>query len=124
MKVYTHPIGILVVLLGVFYAFTKDSATRITPENREDEVVMCATEEKNLLPAAFFSPNLNPSSPAPLVRKSIYALSAAEINALKTGIAAMKALPIGNKTSWLYQAAIHGTTSGPPHRGIVEAFFP
>lgn len=114
MKIYTHPIGILVMLVGVFYAFTKDSATRTTPENREDEVVMCATEEKTILPAAFFSPNLNPNPPAPMVRKSIYSLSSAEISAIKTGIAAMKALPISNKTSWLYQAAIHGTTTAPP----------
>lgn len=114
MKVYTHPLGILVMLIGVFYAFTKDSTSRNTPENYKDEVVMCATQEKTALPASFFSPDLNLASPAPMVRKNVYSLTAAEINSIKTGIAAMKALPITNKTSWLYQAAIHGTTSGPP----------
>jgi len=113
MKAYTHPIGILMVLLGVFYAITKDSTTGSNPENRTDEVVMCATEQTNVIPAALFTPNLNPTTFAPLVRKNIYSLSAAEINSIKTGIAAMKALPITNKTSWLYQAAIHGTTTLP-----------
>lgn len=113
MKAYTHPIGILVMLAGVFYAITKDSATGPNPENRDNEVVMCATEEKTILPVTLFTPNLNPTPAAALVRKNIYSLTAAEINSIKTGIAAMKALPITNKTSWLYQAAIHGTTSSP-----------
>ncbi len=43
-------------------------------------------------------------------RKSVYALTQAEINALKVGIIKMKALPITDPTSWGYQAAIHGTT--------------
>lgn len=112
MKVYTHPLSIFVVLIGVLYAITKYPATRATEKN-SDEVLMCATEENTALPASNFTPNLK-ASPSPLVRKNIYSLSPAEINSIKTGIAAMKALPITNKTSWLYQAAIHGTTSGPP----------
>jgi Common central domain of tyrosinase/Polyphenol oxidase middle domain len=45
-----------------------------------------------------------------MVRKNVYSLSAADITSIKTGVTAMKALPYTNKTSWLYQAAIHGTT--------------
>jgi hypothetical protein len=52
-----------------------------------------------------------PSSPqAVMVRRNIYSLTAAQITSLKNGIAAMKALPYTNPTSWDYQAAIHGTT--------------
>lgn len=52
-----------------------------------------------------------PSSPSVvMVRKNIYSLTVAEINSIKAGITAMKALPVTNPTSWLYQAAIHGTT--------------
>lgn len=50
------------------------------------------------------------SLPAVMVRKNVYSLSAAEINSIKAGITAMKALPYTNPVSWEYQAAIHGTT--------------
>jgi tyrosinase len=53
-----------------------------------------------------------PAPAAVMVRKNVYNLSAAEITSLKNGIAAMKALPLTNTTSWQYQAAIHGTTLG------------
>ena len=51
-----------------------------------------------------------PAPSAVMTRKNVYNLSAAEINSLKNGIAAMKALPLTNTGSWQYQAAIHGTT--------------
>jgi tyrosinase len=35
------------------------------------------------------------------------------LNAYKTAITAMRALPISNPVSWSYQAAIHGTTATP-----------
>lgn len=44
------------------------------------------------------------------VRKNVYNLTTAELNAIKVGIFKMKALPYTNPTSWAYQAAIHGTT--------------
>ena len=44
------------------------------------------------------------------VRKNVYNLTTAELNALKVGIIKMKALPYTDPTSWAYQAAIHGTT--------------
>lgn len=57
------------------------------------------------------TPFIAQSAPPPvMIRKNIYSLSSAEITSIKTGIAAMKALPVTNPTSWQYQAAIHGTT--------------
>lgn len=43
-----------------------------------------------------------------IIRKSFKYLTASELTAYKNGVAAMKALPITNPTSWAYQAAIHG----------------
>ncbi len=44
------------------------------------------------------------------VRKNVYNLTTAELNALKVGLIKMKALPYTDPTSWAYQAAIHGTS--------------
>lgn len=44
------------------------------------------------------------------VRKNVYNLTTAELNAIKVGIYKMKALPYTDPTSMAYQAAIHGTT--------------
>jgi len=60
-----------------------------------------------LITAAVFQARYVPS--AVMVRKNVDLLSLAEINDIKTGITAMKALPYTNPTSWEYQAAIHGT---------------
>jgi len=64
------------------------------------------------------------------VRKNVDMLSTAEINAIKVGIIKMKALPYTDPTSWLYQAAVHGTllTDNLPswnscHRSGEEFFF-
>jgi tyrosinase len=43
------------------------------------------------------------------VRKNVYNLTEAELNALKVGIIKMKSLPYTDPTSWAYQSAIHGT---------------
>ncbi len=73
--------------------------------------VMCATGPTTALATAkWFNPEDYADPKAVMIRKSIYSYSAAEITSLKAGIAAMKALPTSNPTSWNYQAAIHGTT--------------
>lgn len=96
-----------IALCGI-YAFTH-IAEKPTPP-KTDEVVLCATGKAVPFPEAKqFKPE-DYKLPAVMVRKNIYSLSAAEITSLKTGIAAMKALPVNNPTSWQYQAAIHGTT--------------
>ena len=43
------------------------------------------------------------------VRKNVDLLTPEELNALKVGFIKMKGLPYTNPTSWMYQAAIHGT---------------
>ena len=48
-----------------------------------------------------------------IVRKSFKNLTAAELAAFKNGVAVMKSRPVTDKTSWAYQAAIHGTTATP-----------
>ena len=55
--------------------------------------------------------------PGVLVRKNVNSLSPAEITSLRAGIAAMKARPESDPTSWLYQANIHGTTQGAAQPG-------
>jgi hypothetical protein len=45
-------------------------------------------------------------------RKNIYTLTTAEIDTLRAGIAAMKAKPATDPTSWLYQAKMHALNSG------------
>ena len=49
----------------------------------------------------------------PTVRKDIDSLTAAELTSLRNGISVMKSRPITNRTSWLYQANIHGHPFGP-----------
>jgi len=46
------------------------------------------------------------------VRHEIRTLGAADITTLKDGIAAMRALPIADFRSWMYQAGVHGAPSG------------
>ena len=47
-----------------------------------------------------------------LTRKNIYNLTPAEIDALRAGVAAMKARPATDPTSWVYQAKMHAVDSG------------
>ncbi|MDP4219253.1 MAG: tyrosinase family protein [Bacteroidota bacterium] len=62
--------------------------------------------------AILISGSLLQSCSKPHIRKSITALTPAEITTLRTGVAAMKAKPFSDKTSWDYQAWIHGTAAG------------
>jgi hypothetical protein len=56
-----------------------------------------------------------PSLAAPLkVRRGIQTLSAAELDVFRAGITAMKALPIEDFRSWMYQANVHGATAFDP----------
>jgi hypothetical protein len=53
----------------------------------------------------------------PYVRMNVGGLSSSSSALVSYGnaINAMKALPTTNRLSWAYQAAIHGTSMGPPH---------
>jgi tyrosinase len=100
----------VIAILG-FYALSSFSAKVPAPSNTP--IVMCAPAQFFFLPDA---PYFNPDKNRPVavgVRKNVYSLTAAEITAIKNGIAAMKALPATDKTSWTYQAAIHGTYARP-----------
>lgn len=57
--------------------------------------------------------------PVVLIRKNIYtwAVNGPEMTAYKKGIAAMKARPAEDPTSWAYQAAIHGSPKTPAKTG-------
>ena len=69
-----------------------------------------------------YDPNIKafvPASPStgPVIRKNANAISfsTSERALFKSAVTIMKGLPLSNKTSWQYQAAIHGTTmmTGP-----------
>ena len=49
----------------------------------------------------------------PLVRQEVSSLSATQVAAYRKGVAAMKARPATDPTSWLYQANMHGTFDTP-----------
>lgn len=55
------------------------------------------------------------------VRREIRTLSAADVDKLKAGVTAMKALPKDNFRSWMYQAGVHGAppadSAGVPDAG-------
>ena len=53
-----------------------------------------------------------PPPPTLRVRRNILSLNQAQIDSLKKGVAALKALPDTDRRSWTFQAAIHGTDSG------------
>lgn len=57
----------------------------------------------------------DPVEPTILIRKNIYTwtTNGPEMTAYKKGIAAMKARPADDPTSWFYQAAIHGSVKTP-----------
>ena len=63
------------------------------------------------------TPSGDSTSPVVLVRKNVNSLSPAEITSLRNGVAAMKARPESDPTSWLYQANIHGTTQDKAQPG-------
>jgi tyrosinase len=100
------------IILGAFITTivgfkTSSKPTLITELNSISSAVDCVPNETT--DAVPFIVGFNPP-PTVMIRKNVYSLTPAEIASIKTGIAAMKALPLTNPTSWQYQAAIHGTT--------------
>ncbi len=103
---FSCSIAVFVLLLSAHKDTRYQTATPAAPA--AGNIVSCAVPSANIA-ATPFAPS--PGSPsAVMIRKNIYSLTPAEISSIKTGIAAMKALPVTDPTSWLYQAAIHGTT--------------
>lgn len=100
------------LLLSLFFAFNNYQSPKILNTSSTSKLVMCATNTKLAIANAklFDLNDYNQPAVAVMVRKNIASFTPAEITSLKAGITAMKALPVTNKTSWTYQAAIHGTT--------------
>jgi len=93
-------IPVLALLMSLWGGNTADSPAPVAIPN-------CLSSPA-IADAMPFSPEMI-APQAVMVRRNVNSLSAADIASIKTGIAAMKALPVTNKTSWQYQAAIHGT---------------
>ncbi len=102
--------GVVISLLTLL-SFVRNHPKQTDIPKNPGDIVECSPLAAAFTTAVSFTPPASPS--AVLTRKNIYSLSATEISSLKTGITAMKALPITNPTSWLYQAAIHGTYTTP-----------
>lgn len=97
------------VFLGLLLYFFNSKPETPQLTSTDYPLPMCAPQEGPAYPAAkLFNPaDYRPA--AVMVRKNVYNLTAGEINSIRAGVAAMKALPVSDKTSWQYQAAIHGT---------------
>lgn len=107
LAMFSANVLIFILLVTVVSGDKKKIAAGI--EQSPADIISCALPAPApLITAEEFREKYIP--PAVMIRKNIYSLSAAEITSIKTGITNMKALPHTNKTSWLYQAAIHGTT--------------
>ena len=107
-KLFFFVIGAVVILFILLPGFRNKSVTNVTaPASANNSSIGCDPATVSPVNAIAFE-NLN-DPPVTRVRRSIYSLSSANIASLKTGVAAMKALPYTDPTSWLYQAAIHGT---------------
>ena len=97
-----------VIAVFFLFSFLSNNHKYTTQPQTSKEVTNCGTT------STFSTNELNFTTPGiptvVMVRKNVYSLTPAEITSIKTGITSMKALPYTDPTSWLYQAAIHGTT--------------
>lgn len=104
--------ALIPLCLAFFIAWNVPEKKPVPAASDINNITTCALPIPSIPDAPIFNPEQE-KLPAVLTRKNFNSLSAAEIASLKAGIAAMKALPISNKTSWQYQAAIHGTVLTP-----------
>jgi hypothetical protein len=72
----------------------------------------CLESFANVLPYILWRCTKFPISNTVFVRRNIYSLTAAQITTLRNGVAAMKAKPASDPTSWVYQAKMHALNSG------------
>ena len=72
----------------------------------------CFDTRANLLPSLLWRCTLFPIPKKVFVRRNIYSLTPAQITSLRNGVAAMKAKPSSDPTSWVYQARMHAINSG------------
>jgi Common central domain of tyrosinase/Polyphenol oxidase middle domain len=102
-------IALIPICLAFFIAWNVPEKYPVPAAPDVNNITTCALPIPSIPDAPMFNPEQE-KLPAVLVRKNFNSLTAAEIASLRAGIAAMKALPVSDKTSWQYQAAIHGTT--------------
>jgi tyrosinase len=110
-KIFLLSSGFVIALVTLF-SFVSSNPKDPVDTQVQGSIIGCSVTSPLNVQAISFTPPAAPL-PAVMLRKNVYSLTAAEITSLKNGITAMKALPISNPTSWLYQAAIHGTTTTP-----------
>jgi len=79
------------------------------PTTSINNPTMCFTKKGPTVKEALLFDPYECELPPSFIRKNVNSLTLSEVNALKAGITAMKALPVTDKTSWAFQANIHGT---------------
>lgn len=106
-KLFLFSAVVLIALIALL-GFADNNQKHPADPKKPVETFYCGTSTTFITNAVRFTPPAIP--PVVLTRKNVYSLTPAEITSIKTGISNMKALPYTDPTSWLYQAAIHGTT--------------
>jgi hypothetical protein len=102
----TSAITIVVFLLS----FSPEKNMAPAPARRTADIIDCPPVSVSAAPISDEAFKKKYGADIVRVRKNVYNLTTAELNAIKVGIYKMRALPYTDPTSWAYQAAIHGTT--------------
>jgi len=110
MKRLILPAASLVTVLALLLSFSPEKNMAPAPARRTADLIDCPPISMSLAPISDEAFKKTYGSDIIRVRKNVYTLTTAELNALKVGIYKMKALPYTDPTSWAYQSAIHGTT--------------
>lgn len=110
MKRLILPAAGLVTILAISLSFSPEKSTAPAPARRAADIIDCPPVSISAAPISDEAFRKIYGSDIIRVRKNVYTLTTAELNALKVGIYKMKARPYTDPTSWAYQAAIHGTT--------------
>jgi Common central domain of tyrosinase/Polyphenol oxidase middle domain len=107
-KITLLSVSLLCSILLLFSFSSKKKVDLVITKSAVSIIECPLPEAPNLVTAAAFKMRFG-AEPL-MVRKSVYSLTTAEINAIKVGVLKMRSLPYTDPTSWKYQAAIHGTT--------------
>lgn len=103
MKKIIVSLGLTLVLLPIL-SFVNDFGKRNL--SKDGTITLCSANVGETIEATSFVPDAQAGIK---IRKNIDNLPPPDLQSLKAGITAMKALPYTDPTSWDYQAAIHGT---------------
>ena len=99
----------LLYVIFILVSFSIEKKTPAIITKPADNIINCfaPAAAPTLLTAASFKAKYG--ADVLRVRKNVDLLTPGEFNALKVGLIKMKGLPYTDPTSWVYQAAIHGT---------------